>query len=268
MTEIATSLLTMAAMTASQKKEAPRQLECILTFKSDDSGILEYLDGSHHKRYTKRWQRKHTNLSPCDFHDSFGWIGYVREKLKLEKLHLDVEEVEMVLYDEAGFDPIGEPSIHNDDYSWKIKQFEKAFEKARARKAVFTFTLILGEPPYTIPSKISKGLTHLVPLNEEQGTMMGRAARASTELQSPGAAVTPPAASDARAQLAPEATEDGGSQATATPWERLAAILKQPALPAGAVDNATEWAREYELAGRRPKNQIQCSDSDSSSDSE
>jgi hypothetical protein len=255
----------MAAMTANQNKEAPRQLECILTFTSEDSGILEYLNGSHHKKYAKRWQRKHTKLSPCDFRDNFGWIGYVREKLKLEKLHLDVEEVEMVLYDEAGFDPIGEPSIHNDDYSWEIEQFEEAFEEACARKAVFTFTLIRGRPPYTIPSKTPEGLTHLVPLNEEQGTTVGRVVRASTELQSTGVAVAPPAASDARAQLVPEALNDGGSQATATPWERFAAILKQPA---GDMDKARESVRAYELAGRKPKNQTQCSDSDSSSDSE
>ena len=35
-------------------------------------------------------------------------------------------------------------------------------------------------------------------------------------------------ASDATAQLAPEASDDGDSQATATPWDRFAALLKEP----------------------------------------
>lgn len=51
----------MAAIIASKKKETTRQLEYILTFTSEDPDILEYLNGSHHKKYAKRWQKEHTD---------------------------------------------------------------------------------------------------------------------------------------------------------------------------------------------------------------
>jgi hypothetical protein len=132
--EKATAPLVMAAIIASKKKETARQLECISTFTSEDPEILEYLNGSHHKKYAKRWQKEHTDLSPCDFHDNFGWIGYVREKLKFEELHLDVEEIEMVLFDESGFDPIGEPFVPMRIIRGRLNKLRKPWKKHVPKK--------------------------------------------------------------------------------------------------------------------------------------
>jgi hypothetical protein len=53
--------------------------------------------------------------------------------------------------------------------------------------------------------------------------------------------------------MAPETPNDGGSQATATAWDKLKAILKEP--PGDPV-KAREWLREYYHSQRMPKKSL------------